>query len=172
MPRSARDAASFAAMAYVDELVLCSTWAEKPRWQAMPLQREHYRTTNAGAEFYTRLEKLGEDEWGRRGARALLPVHGTRLPRQVFQRPAFRRVHGGEARNLRLLLPDSDGLDLQAVTLFPEAYSNARAAAAACTAAERAALGVRGPDWWLLDAFLLYHHYIAETLTGIQALLR
>lgn len=173
MPEHARDAASFAAMAYVDELVLCSTWAERPRWQAMPLQREHYRTTNAGAEFYARLEKLGEDEWGRAARELYYLCLALGFRGKYFSDRRFAEFTEVKRANLRLLLPDSDGLDLQAVTLFPEAYGSGRSGRSGLRGRWNVLPWVFGaPLVGLLMLFLIYHHYIAATLTGIQALLR
>lgn len=173
LPSAARDAASFAAMAYVDELVLCSDWAEKPRWQAMPLQREFYRTTNAGAEFYQRLEKLGEDDTGRAARELYYLCMALGFRGKYFSDKRFAEFTEVKRANLRLLLPDSDGLDLQAVTLFPEAYSNARAGGSGLSGRWNVLPWVfAGPVLLLLIVLLVYHHYIAATLTGIQALLR
>lgn len=172
IPDQARDAASFAAMAYVDELVLCSTWTEKTRWQVMPLQRENYRTTNAGAEFYSRLEKLGEDEWARAVRELYYFCLALGFRGKYFSDRRFAEFTEVKRANLRLLLPDSDGLDLQAVTLFPEAYANARAGRAGLRGRWNVLPWVfGGPIVVLLLILLIYHHYIAATLSSIQALL-
>lgn len=172
IPDQARDAASFAAMAYVDELVLCSTWVEKTRWQVMPLQREHYRTTNAGAEFYTRLEELGEEEWASSVRELYYFCLALGFRGKYFSDRRFAEFTEVKRANLRLLLPDSDGLDLQAVTLFPEAYAHARAARAGLRGRWNVLPWVFGaPIVGLLLILIIYHYYIAATLTGIQALL-
>src|SRR5690242_19865757 len=115
----ARDAARFAAVAWVDELVLVSAWAEKPRWQQMPLQREYFRTTNAGAEFYARLEALGEDESGRAACELYYFCMALGFRGRYFGERRFAEFTDVKRANLKLLLPDGN-LDLQAVTLFPE----------------------------------------------------
>lgn len=173
MPERARDAARFAAAAYVDELVLCSSWAERPRWQQMPLQREYYRTTNAGAEFYTRLESLGEDEWGRAARELYYFCLALGFRGRYFGDRRFAEFTEVKRANLRMLLPDSHGLDLQAVTLFPEAYARARAGRNGLAGRWNVLPWVfAGPVAILLLMLLIYHHYIAATLTGIQALVR
>lgn len=173
VPDAVREAANFGVMAYVDELVLCSAWAEKPRWQQMPLQREHYRTTNAGAEFYTRLEKFGKDEWGRALRELYYFCMALGFRGKYFSDRRFAEFTAVKHANLRLLLPDSEGLDLQAVTLFPEAYGNVRAGRAALRGRWNVLPWVfAGPVLALLVMLLVYHHYIAATLSGIQALVR
>ncbi|CCO24168.1 DotU family type IV/VI secretion system protein [Maridesulfovibrio hydrothermalis] len=52
------DKARFAVFAWVDEAVLCSSWSGTRQWLRHPLQREYYGTTNAGEEFFERLDML------------------------------------------------------------------------------------------------------------------
>lgn len=173
LPAAALDAARFAVVAYLDELILVSQWAEKPRWQQLTLQRELFHTTNAGAEFYAKLGTLGDDD----SARAAREVYYLCLAL------GFRGKYFGDARfseftevkraNLRLLLPDSQGLDLKAVTLFPEAYASAKAGHKALSGRWNILPWVfGGPVAALLILFIVYHHYIAAALSGIQALLQ
>ncbi|MFH1138313.1 MAG: DotU family type IV/VI secretion system protein [Pseudomonadota bacterium] len=48
----------FAMLAWLDELIMNSTWVNREEWQKKLLQTEFYRTTNAGEEFFERLEAL------------------------------------------------------------------------------------------------------------------
>lgn len=173
LPAATLDAARFAVVAYLDELILVSQWAEKPRWQQLTLQRELFHTTNAGAEFYTRLGALGDDD----------PARAAREVYYLCLALGFRGKYFGDARfseftevkraNLRLLLPDSQGLDLKAVTLFPEAYGAAKAGHKALSGRWNILPWVfGGPVAALLILFIVYHYYIAAALSGIQALLR
>ncbi|HEX4325462.1 MAG TPA: DotU family type IV/VI secretion system protein [Burkholderiales bacterium] len=50
--------ALFPVVAYVDEAVLTSRWAEAPRWQGQQLQKSLFNTSRAGVEFFQRLEAL------------------------------------------------------------------------------------------------------------------
>jgi type VI secretion system protein ImpK len=59
-------AAKFAMVAFIDETILSSEWAEKDRWLARPLQLEIYDRYDAGEEFFVKLETLR----GQRGHRA------------------------------------------------------------------------------------------------------
>ncbi len=54
------EAAEFAVVAYIDELLLCSDWKKRGEWQHEPLQRIYFNTTSAGAEFYDRLNELNK----------------------------------------------------------------------------------------------------------------
>jgi type VI secretion system protein ImpK len=51
-------AAKFAMVAFIDETILSSEWAEKDRWLARPLQLEIYDRYDAGEEFFVKLETL------------------------------------------------------------------------------------------------------------------
>ncbi|MGH8372882.1 MAG: DotU family type IV/VI secretion system protein [Gammaproteobacteria bacterium] len=173
LPAPTLEAARFAVAAYLDELILVSQWTDKPRWQQLTLQRELFHTTNAGAEFYARLSALGEDD-------------DARAAREVFYlclALGFRGKYFGDARfseftevkraNLRLLLPDSQGLDLKAVTLFPDAYGPANTAHKGLSGRWNILpLVFGGPVVALVILFILYHDHIAAALNGIQALLR
>ena len=50
--------ARFAFFAWADEAVLVSNWSGVREWLKHPLQREFYATSNAGEEFFERLDKL------------------------------------------------------------------------------------------------------------------
>lgn len=55
------DMSRFAVCALVDELVLCSEWPHKNVWEHQQLQRQYYQTTNAGEEFFERLETISPE---------------------------------------------------------------------------------------------------------------
>ncbi|MHB8111401.1 MAG: DotU family type IV/VI secretion system protein [Syntrophorhabdaceae bacterium] len=48
----------FAVSALIDEMVLCSSWPERGKWQVTQLQHRFFNTTNAGAEFYEHIASL------------------------------------------------------------------------------------------------------------------
>jgi type VI secretion system protein ImpK len=52
------DAARFALVAWLDEIVSISGWAGSVEWEREPLQVALYGTRRAGVEFYDRLDKL------------------------------------------------------------------------------------------------------------------
>ena len=42
----------FAVCALIDEMILCSTWPGRDKWQVAQLQHRFFNTTNAGAGFF------------------------------------------------------------------------------------------------------------------------
>ncbi|WPL16628.1 type IV/VI secretion system protein, DotU family [Thiorhodovibrio winogradskyi] len=50
--------ALFAACAFIDEVLLASSWSGRGQWLRQTLQQVHFNTTNAGDEFYQRLTEL------------------------------------------------------------------------------------------------------------------
>ncbi len=115
------DLARFAVCAWVDEALLNSSWEERNRWLKDQLQRHYYHTTDAGEEFFERLNGLG--------------LH-QREVREVFYLCLAigftgRYCHPGDeyqlaqvkTANLKLLLGSSVGLpSLERTDLFPEAH--------------------------------------------------
>lgn len=51
-------AAKFALVAFIDETILSSEWAQKDHWLARPLQLEIYDRYDAGEEFFVKLDEL------------------------------------------------------------------------------------------------------------------
>lgn len=122
-PREDYDHARFAVCAWADEVVLNSAWAQKNQWQKESLQRAYYHTTDAGEEFFERLNALG--------------LHQGQV-REVYYfclSLGFtgRYCHKGDeylleqlkTSNLKILMGSSVGLpSLERAELFPEAYPN------------------------------------------------
>lgn len=50
--------ALFAVVAFVDEQLASTPWSGQQEWSRNLLQREYFDTTNAGVEFYSRLDSL------------------------------------------------------------------------------------------------------------------
>ena len=50
--------AKFALVAFLDETIISSEWAEKNEWLAEPLQIKLFDTFNAGEEFFTNMSSL------------------------------------------------------------------------------------------------------------------
>ena len=53
-----RRLASFAVVAFLDETIQASTWSEREKWLAQPLQLQLFERYDAGEEFFVRLEEL------------------------------------------------------------------------------------------------------------------
>ena len=52
----------FAICAWIDEIVLCSIWKEKPAWKKHMLQQQYFDTTRAGELFFDKMELLPPGE--------------------------------------------------------------------------------------------------------------
>ena len=120
------DLARFAVCAWVDETVRISPWPGREEWSKVPLQREYYRTANAGEEFYTRLEHLDPDDAPAREVFATCLALG-------FKGRLFHEEHRAEwdrvrRDNLVALWGDSyEDADLDRGRLFPQAYTVSKA---------------------------------------------
>jgi type VI secretion system protein ImpK len=120
-PREDFDQARFAVCAWVDEAILSSSWHHKNLWLKDELQRFYYNTTDAGEEFFERLNAIGLHQRDVREVYYLCLAIGF----------TGRYCHPGDeyqleqikTSNLKLLLGSSVGLpSLERADLFPEAY--------------------------------------------------
>lgn len=113
------DLARFAVCAWIDEMILSSSWSEKDRWMPLQLQKHYYNTTDAGEIFFERLNALGPHQLEVREVYYLCMALG-------LTGRYFRDEYGLEqikTANLKLLMGSSLGLpSLERVELFPEAY--------------------------------------------------
>ena len=113
------DLARFAICAWIDEMILSSSWSEKDKWMNLQLQKHYYKTTDAGELFFERLNALGPHQLEVREVYYLCLVLG-------LTGRYFRDEYGLEqikTANLKLLMGSSLGLpSLERVELFPEAY--------------------------------------------------
>lgn len=125
-PREDFDQARFAVCAWVDEAILGSSWQQKSLWLKDELQRFYYNTTDAGEEFFERLNALGLHQREVREVYYLCLAIGF----------TGRYCHPGDeyqleqikTSNLKLLLGSSVGLpSLERSDLFPEAYPSGSA---------------------------------------------
>jgi type VI secretion system protein ImpK len=111
----------FPVCAWVDETILCSGWPERAKWEHAQLQREYFHTTHGGAEFFQRMEGLGE------GAGELREVYAYCLALgfkgSYYRDSDLEKLKEIGSRNLQGLGADLTPLFPQA--LFPEAYEAA-----------------------------------------------
>ncbi|MEC9046762.1 MAG: type IVB secretion system protein IcmH/DotU [Planctomycetota bacterium] len=70
------DAARYAMVAFLDEIVLTSSWDLRQAWSGRPLQMEYFNDFTAGQEFYNKLEALRGGD-GQRGE--ALEIYGLAL---------------------------------------------------------------------------------------------
>ncbi len=124
------DLAMFAVCAWVDERILSSGWPHKALWQREQLQRKYFNTTNAGEEFFEKMNSLGPHQRDVREIYFMCLCLGF----------AGRYCHEGDEylleqvkmSNLKLLTGASVAVpSLQNETLFPSAYPAVQVSAAA-----------------------------------------
>jgi type VI secretion system protein ImpK len=113
--------ARFAVCAWVDEAILSSTWAHRTLWQREQLQRIHFNTTDAGEEFFEKLNGLGLHQRDVREVYYLCLALGF-MGRYCNKGDEFL-LDQLKTSNLKLLLGDSVGVpSLDRGELFPEGY--------------------------------------------------
>lgn len=159
----------FAVCAYVDEVLLTSQWSDRIAWQQTPLQRTHFSTTNAGAEFYDRLNLLSKHGDDRSVREIFLLCLGLGFKGKYFD-PADRpQLEAARGFNLSLLLPEEAQHNLDQSVLFRSAFSEQELAAK--ERKRRANLipyVIAVPSLFILGVFLWYasqiHGLIVELL--------
>jgi len=116
--------ARYAICAWVDETVLASDWPARARWRSDLLQRRFYQSTNAGQQFYDRLDSLTIEQKDVREVFYMCLTLGFQgrycTPESAPQREALKQRHlkllfGGTADT-----PTAQGLEKS--VLFPAAY--------------------------------------------------
>lgn len=115
------DVARFAVCAWVDEAILSSAWTHRNLWQREQLQRIHFNTTDAGEEFFDKLNGLGLQQRDAREVYYLCLALGF-MGRYCNKGDEFL-LDQLKTSNLKLLLGSSVGVpSLDRGELFPEAY--------------------------------------------------
>jgi len=115
------DPARFAICAWVDEAILNSSWNQKSQWQREQLQRIYYHTTDAGEEFFERLNTLGLHQREVREVYYLCLALGF-MGRYCNKGDEYL-LEQLKTSNLKLLIGSSVGLpSLERAELFPEAH--------------------------------------------------
>jgi type VI secretion system protein ImpK len=120
-PEDQYDMARFAVCAWVDEAILNSTWQEKEAWKREQLQRMYYHTTEAGEEFFDRLNTVDFYQKDVREVYYLCLAMGF-VGRYIRKGDEFL-LDQLKSNNLKILLGSSVGLpSLKRGDLFPDAY--------------------------------------------------
>jgi type VI secretion system protein ImpK len=115
------DQARFAVFAWIDEMILNSSWNERKRWQGEQLQLLYYNTSEAGELFFERLSAIGPHQRDVREVYYLCLAMGF-LGRYCQKGDEFL-IDGLKTSNLKLLIGSSVGIpSLAHGELFPEAY--------------------------------------------------
>jgi len=116
------DSARFALCAWIDEMIMCSSWEGQSVWVHRQLQRIYYNSTNAGEEFFKRLEELDP------GAKDIREVYAYCIA-LGFKGRYFRKeddpyLHNIQKKNMSCIRGDevlcAEGDESK--TLFPGAY--------------------------------------------------
>lgn len=115
-------AAKYPVVALIDEMLQTSNWAEKSDWAKNPLQRIYFDTTNAGAEFYNRLNVLNKFGPDRDVREVYALCLGLGFRGKYFRGDDRKKYEEIKAFNLSLLLPDEAQRNIDSATLFPFAY--------------------------------------------------
>ena len=166
--------AVFPVVAFVDELFLTSKWQYKNQWKLEPLQRTHFNTTNAGAEFYHRLSvlnKFGPD----RDVREIYALcMGLGFRGMYFSGEDRQKFEEIKSFNLSLLLPDEVKQDIDSATLFPFAYKGHSNDDSSHFVPRLNIYPVLiGVPVIVITVLALYFHFdIASTLNNIQELIK
>lgn len=130
------DEAKFAICAWIDEMLLSIPWEGRQQWQKEQLQRQYYKTTRAGEEFFDRLNGLGVHQRDVREVYYLCLGLGF-SGRYIHDDDRFLldRLRGS---NLKLLFGSSVGVpSLRETELFPEAMPQTDQAGTAPAAKSR-----------------------------------
>lgn len=122
VPQQDFEEARFAVCSFVDETVLASKWRDRSLWQHEQLQRIFYGTTEAGVEFFLRLEALGNERREVREVYALCLSLGFR-GRYIEEGDGFVLERLREA-NLKLVLDLPAIPSLEHLELFPGASAS------------------------------------------------
>jgi len=120
------DLAKFALCAWIDEAILNSNWENRGEWQKEQLQRQFFSTTDAGIEFYNRLNALGLHQGEVREVYYFCLAMGFKG--RYCREGEEILLQQLKASNLKLLTGSSVGLPSLARTeFFPEAYPKSTA---------------------------------------------
>ncbi|MFT7109588.1 MAG: type VI secretion system protein ImpK [Psychrobacter glaciei] len=121
-PQESCAQALFPVVAFIDELVLTSSWKERLEWQRESLQRNFFNTTNSGFEFYERLNKLNRQGDDRSVREVYLLCLSLGFKGRYFSPQDRPKIEETRVFNLDLLLPNDANNVFEKSTLFSDAY--------------------------------------------------
>ena len=117
IPKKQFDQALFAVFAWIDETILETGWQQKHKWLKNSLQKVFFNTTSAGAEFFTRIEKLGPQD------KDILEVYNYCLAsgfKGSLHESYYQEKLNAIKEDTRKKLTDGDNFKVPEI-LFPEA---------------------------------------------------
>lgn len=118
------ESAKYAVVAYADEVISCSAWTHRSRWQKDSLQRLYFDATNLGASFYDKLNDLHKFGPDREVREVFSLCLGLGFRGKYFSPSDRQKYEEVKAFNLELLLPDEAQRNIDTATLFPSAYGD------------------------------------------------
>lgn len=121
-PQESCEQALFPVVAFIDEIVLTSSWKERVEWQRESLQRNFFNTTNSGFEFYERLNKLNRQGDDRSVREVYLLCLSLGFKGRYFSPQDRPKIEETRVFNLDLLLPNDANNVFEKSTLFSDAY--------------------------------------------------
>jgi len=117
IPKKKFDQALFAIFAWIDETILETGWQQKQEWIKNSLQKKFFNTTSAGTQFFTKIEKLGQED------KDILEVYDYCLAsgfKGCFHKSYQHEKLDAIKIDTRKKLNDGDNFDVPEI-LFPEA---------------------------------------------------
>lgn len=110
----------FAVCTWADEMLLCSDWSEKDKWESKQLQRVYFQTMNGGEEFFIRLSALSPEKGQVREVYLYCLAMGFKG--RFFSPEDENKLLEIRQANL-FLIHDPSELNDHSEILFPDAYA-------------------------------------------------
>ncbi len=154
------DNARFAVFVWIDETIMKSSWQGQGQWKKNLLQRQFYKTSGGGVEFYQRLADIEPEQNELREVYYICLVSGFSGRYGITDRDLTAR-DTIKTKNLKRLTGTADGLGASANDLyFPAAYGNDDTMLAGTVSQKRfslvTGLFTLGPLALFVGLFILY----------------
>ncbi|MDY0361133.1 MAG: DotU family type IV/VI secretion system protein [Desulforegulaceae bacterium] len=107
----------FPVAAWVDETILCSNWNFRDKWRKNQLQLRYFKTTNAGAIFFEKLESCNSREL----REIFIYCLALGFKGKFFSDDDFIELSEVKADNILKYFSKDQDINIPE-TLFPEAY--------------------------------------------------
>lgn len=160
------DMARFAVFAWIDEIIMNSSWDGRIQWQREQLQRLYYQTADAGEIFFERLNTLGLHQRDVREVYYLCLALG--FLGQYCNDGDEYLLEQLKTSNLKLLMGSSIGMpSLDKRELFPDAYPADSVEAAAFKTRRRFSaftLMCLGAPVALYSILFLIYHFVLNNI--------
>lgn len=114
--------ALFPVIAFIDETILTSTWESRSIWKTHSLQKEFFETSNAGHEFYEKLNQLNRQGDDRSVREIYLLCLSLGFKGKFYKAEDRPKIEEIKVFNLSLLLPKDANNIFEKSTLFNDAY--------------------------------------------------